>query len=314
MPAKHPILPWLKWLFIALILASVAHAMKSQLENFPWRTAHFRPLPLALAALCLTLIYAARTLSFRLLLMGYARLGHFPPPTWSQMAVVAWVPQLAKYVPGQVASIAGAVGFLRKFGIGAIVGLSVVLLMDGLAVLTGVITGSPLLLWAPIKKLLPFGWLLCILIILAGIIMLLPGVYGRAINFALIKTKRPPLQSMPPTRNFVGPVLLGFMQWVLAGLALWLTALSVTPTPFHHLWLFTAIGALGYTAGYLSPLPGGLGIRDGIFQATLTPLIGTPAAVIVVTVRIIQTIVEILMAAAGMLILKKLEPPSNDNT
>ena len=163
-----------------------------------------------MAAICLTLIYAARTLSFRLLLMGYSRLGHFPPPGWAQMAVVAWVPQLAKYVPGQVASIVGAVGFLKKFGIGAVVGLSVVLVMDGLAVLTGVVTGSPLLLWEPVKKLLPYGWILCVAIVIGGVIMLLPGVYGRAINFALIKTKRPPLESMPPTANFIGPVLLGF--------------------------------------------------------------------------------------------------------
>jgi len=36
-------------------------------------------------------------------------------------------------------------------------------------------------------------------------------------------------------------------------------------------------------------------------------LIGTPAAVIVVTVRVIQTIVEIVMAAAGVMILRRLE-------
>jgi glycosyltransferase 2 family protein len=301
------IFPALKWLFVIVILFFVARAMKSQLSQFDWHNEHFRPVPLALAALCLTLIYAARTVSFRLLLLGYSRLGHFPPPGWSQMAVVAWVPQLAKYVPGQVASIAGAVGFLRKFGVGAVVGLSVVLVMDGLAVLTGVITGSPLLLWQPVKTLLPFGWILCIIIIVAGVAMMIPGVYGRAINFVLIKTKRPPLQSMPPMANYLGPVLLGFMQWILAGLALWLTARSVKPVPFHHLWLFTAIGALGYTAGYLSPLPGGLGVRDAIFQGTITYVIGDAAALVVVTVRVVQTIVEIVMAAAGMVILKRLE-------
>jgi hypothetical protein len=310
-PLLRSILPVLKWLFIAAVLWFVGRAIAMQLANFDWRHAHFRPIPLALAAACLTLIYAARTLSFRLLLMGYARLEHCPPPGWAQMAVVAWLPQLAKYVPGQVASIAGAVTLLRKFGVGAVVGLSVVLVMDGLAVLTGVVTGSPLLLWEPVRKLLPYGWILCIIIVAGGVAMLLPGVYGRVINFALVKTKRPPLRSMPPTRNYIGPVLLGFMQWLLAGLALWLTAVSVapagTPVPLHHLWLFTAIGALGYTAGYLSPLPGGLGVRDAIFQETLTHLIGGSAALVVVTVRIIQTLVEIAMAAAGVVILRRLE-------
>jgi len=306
------IIPALKWLFVIVILYFVAHAMKRQIEQFDWRDAHFHPFPLALAAACLTLIYAARTLSFRMLLLGYSRLGHFPPPTWGQMAVVAWVPQLAKYVPGQVASIVGAVGFLRKFGVGPIVGLSVVLVMDGLAVLTGVITGSPLLLWQPVKTLLPYGWILCIIIIVSGITMMVPGVYGKAINYVLVKTKRPPLESMPPMANYIGPLLLGFMQWLLAGLALWLTAMSVTTVTFHHLWIFTAIGALGYTAGYLSPLPGGLGVRDAIFQGTLTYVIGTPAAIVVITVRLIQTIVEVVMAVWGMIILRRLEREKSD--
>jgi hypothetical protein len=173
---SRSILPVLKWLFIAIILVFVCRAIASQLAHFDWRHAHFRPLPLLMSAACLTLIYAARTASFRLLLLGYSRLGHFPPPGWSEMAVVAWVPQIAKYVPGQVASIVGAVGLLRKFGVGAVVGLSVVLVMDGLAVLTGVVTGSPLLLWDPVKKLLPYGWILCIVIVAGGVIMLWPGV------------------------------------------------------------------------------------------------------------------------------------------
>jgi glycosyltransferase 2 family protein len=303
----HSILPYLKWLFVAVILWFVGRSIVSQLARFDWRHAHFRAVPLAGAAVCLTLIYAARTVSFRLLLMGYAKLGHFPPPTWRQMAVVAWVPQLAKYVPGQVASIVGAMGFLRKFGIGAVVGLSVVLVMDGLAVLTGVITGSPLLLWEPVRRQFPAGWILCVAIIIAGVIMMLPGVYGRAINFVLRKTKRPLLESMPPMRNYVGPVMLGFMQWVLAGLALWLTARSVVGVSLGQVWVFTAIGALGYTAGYISPLPGGLGVRDAIFQGTLTLLIGGSAALVVVTVRVIQTIVEIVMAGAGVIVLRKLE-------
>jgi uncharacterized membrane protein YbhN (UPF0104 family) len=173
-------------------------------------------------------------------------------------------------------------------------------------VLTGVITGSPLLLWEPVRRQFPAGWILCAAIIIAGVIMMLPGVYGRAINFVLTKTKRPPLQSMPPMRNYIGPVLLGFMQWILAGFALWLTALSVTPVPLKQIWLFIAISALGYTAGYISPLPGGLLVRDAIFQGTLTLLIGGSAALVVVTVRVIQTIVEVVMAGAGVIILRRL--------
>ncbi|MBV8781949.1 MAG: UPF0104 family protein, partial [Phycisphaerae bacterium] len=260
----------------------------------------FRAMPIALAAIFLTIIYAARTLSFRLLLKGYG-----PPPGWRGVAVVAWVPQLAKYVPGQVVSVLGAVGLLRKYGVPAAIGLSVVLVMDGLAVLTGLVSGSPLLLWAPVKEHLPHGWILCLLVIIAGGIALSPRVLGRLINFALAKARKAPLQSMPPVRNYIGPVLLGFAQWMLAGLALWCTAWAITDVSFHSIFLFIAIASLGYTAGYVSPLPGGVGVRDLIFQTTLTFVIGPAAALTVVTVRVIQTIVELVMAGAGIWIYRR---------
>ncbi len=307
---RGTILSLLKWLFIAIVLYFVVRAVASQLEHFDWRHARVAPLPLILATACLTAIYAARTVSFRWLLQGYARLEHCPMPRWDEMAVVAWVPQLAKYVPGQVASIAGAVALLRRFGVGGVVAISVVLVMDGLAVLTGLMTGSPLLLWQPVRELLPMGWVLCLALVVGGVVMLLPGVYGRAINVLLRRMGRPPLDAMPPLSNYIGPILLGFMQWILAGLALWLTARSIVPAGVRldRIWVFTAISALGYTAGYLSPLPGGLGVRDAIFQATLTQLIGGSAGLVVVCVRIVQTGVELVMAALGGVILKRIRP------
>ncbi len=302
----HPWRGLIKWVLFAIVMVFVGHAFWKQLSDFPWRTTQFRPLPLALAALCLTIIYAARTLSFRLLIDGYASIGHCPPPKWGPMAVVAWVPQLGKYLPGQVFSIVGAVSLLRQFGISAAVGLSVVLVMDGLAVLTGLVTSSPLLLWKPVQDRAPYAWIGFAIVIIGGVIALLPNVYGKLVNFALVKTKRAPLDSMPPIGHYLGPVLLGFLQWALAGAALWLTAASVTNVTLGQIWLFTAISALGYTAGYVSPLPGGLGLREGIILFFLSPVIGAPAAVVAGTVRVIQTIVEIVMAAAGMIILRNL--------
>ena len=297
---SRPILSISKWALLVVVAIYVGVAMKRQFQAFDWQTANFRAVPLFAAAILFIIVYAARTVSFHLLLSGYAAIGQGPPPTWRGSAVVAWVPQLAKYVPGQVVSVLGAVGMLRRYGVPAAIGLSVVLVMDGLAVLTGMISGSPLLLWAPVKRVMPLGWLWCALIILLGATALSPKVLGKLINFALIKAKKPPLQSMPPIRDYVGPVLLGFSQWLLAGLALWCVAAAVTDVPARWIPLFIAISALGYTAGYLSPLPGGLGVREGIFLPLLTMLIGPAAAIAVATARIIQTLVEVLMALAGL--------------
>src|SRR5687767_14922689 len=167
--------------------------------------------------------------------------------SWREAAVVGWIPQIGKYIPGQVASLAGAVALLRGFKTPGPIALAVVLVMDGLAVLTGLITGSPLLLWEPVRKVLPNGWLWCGVIVIAGIVCLRPRVYGRLLNFALIKLRRSPLTRLPPLHNYIGPVLLGFAQWILAGIALWLIARSITHVDVRQLPLFIAIAGLAYT-------------------------------------------------------------------
>ena len=291
----------LKWaLFLALIYF-VGRAIVHQLSLIDWSTLHFRALPLVGAFVVLTVIYAARTFSFRFLLDGY---GITLP--WSQTNVVAWIPQIGKYIPGQIASIAGAVGLLRRFGVGGAVSLSVVLVMDGIAVLTGLITGSPLLLWEPVKRVFPLGWIGCLVVVVGGAVALHPKVFGKLLNLALAKMKRPPVEAIPRVIDYVVPMLLGFLQWILAGLALWLIARSVTDVSPRHLGLFIPIAGLAYTVSYLTPFaPGGLGVREAIFGATLVVLIGSPAAVVVVVMRLIQTFVEVLMAFAGWVLLKR---------
>jgi uncharacterized membrane protein YbhN (UPF0104 family) len=292
----------LKWtLFLALIVF-VGRALWRQIEKLDWSTIHFHPLPLIGAAIALAIVYAARTISFRILLAGYD-----VSLTWREAAIVAWIPQIGKYIPGQVASLAGAVALLRRFKTPGPIALAVVLVMDGLAVLTGLITGSPLLLWEPVRKVLPNGWLWCGIIVIAGIVCLHPRVYGRLLNFALIKLRRSPLTRLPPLHNYIGPVLLGFAQWILAGIALWLIARSITEIDSRHLPLFIAIAGLAYTVSYLTPFaPGGLGVREAIFQGTLFLIISTPAAVVVIVMRLVQTLIEIVMAIAGWVILRRL--------
>ena len=291
----------LKWaLFVALIVF-VGRALWRQIEKLDWSTIHFHPIPLIAAALALAIVYAARTISFRILLHGYDV--HL---SWREAAVVGWIPQIGKYIPGQVASLAGAVALLRRFKTPGPIALAVVLMMDGLAVLTGLITGSPLLLWEPVKRILPTGWLWCGIVVIAGIICLHPRVYGRLLNFALAKLKRSPLTRLPPWHNYIGPVLLGFAQWILAGVALWLIARSITFVELKHIPLFIAIAGLAYTVSYLTPFaPGGLGVREAIFQGTLFLVISTPAAVVVIVMRIVQTLIEIIMALAGWALLRK---------
>jgi glycosyltransferase 2 family protein len=298
--ARSIVISIIKWTLFVVVLGFVASSLVGQFKLINWSTVSFRPLPLVGAFVCLLLVPPVQLVSYRTLLGAYAQ-----APPLRVMAVVAWVPPLGKYVPGKVASLVGAVVILRRFKIPAGIALSVVLLMDGLAVMSGLITGSPLL-----SEIMPIGWIAASVLILLGAVCLHPAVFGRALNFILVRLKRKPLDHMPDVRHYLLPVICAFGQWVLAGAALWLIARSVASVSAVHIPRFISIAALGYTISYLALFaPGGLGPREYIFQKLMHRFIVPEpmSAVAVVVMRIVQTITELIAAAVGMMVLRKME-------
>jgi hypothetical protein len=293
-----------RWLLFAVVLGFVAYALWKQIIQIDWRTMRFRPLPIVAATLCLLGVPVVQLISYRTLLGAYA---HQPP--LRVMAAVAWIPPLGKYVPGKIASLAGAIYLLRRFNIPGAVAVGVVLVMDGLAVVTGLITGSPLLLWQPVRKVLPLGWLGCALAVTGGVICLHPAVFGRILNGLLRRSGREPLSKMPDFKHYLMPVLCAFAQWILAGAALWFIANSVTSVAARHVPLFISIAGLGYTISYLMLFaPGGLGPREAIFQLALSNIIAPGlSAISVVAMRIVQTLTELTAALVGAIILRRLD-------
>jgi glycosyltransferase 2 family protein len=297
---KSTIVALIKWLLFVVVLGFVVYSLKKQFDQITWSEVHFKPLPVLGAFICLLLVPPVQLISYRTLLGAYAQ-----TPSLRVMAVVAWIPPLGKYVPGKVASLVGAVYILRKFNIPAAIAVSVVLAMDGLAVISGLITGSPL----P-RSVMPNGWIPAIGVIVIGITCLHPSIFGRILNLALVKTGRRRLDHVPDLKHYVVPVLCAFCQWVLAGIALWLIALSVASVSVHEIPRFISIAGLGYTISYLVLFaPGGLGPREFIFQKMMQNVVSPVAmsAIAVVLMRIIQTITELTAAAVGVLILRRLE-------
>ena len=95
-------------------------------------------------------------------------------------------------------------------------------------------------------------------------------------------------------------MLASFGQWLFAGFGLWFMTMSVTDVSPSLIPLFIASAALAMTVSYLMPFtPGGIGIREGLYLLTLGPTIGPRVAIVVVAMRVIQTVIEILLAAIG---------------
>jgi hypothetical protein len=198
---------------------------------------------------------------------------------------------------------------LRRFKIPAAIALTVSLMADAIAVLTGLISGAPMLVTPEAREHLPGGWIWCALLIVVSVICMYPPLFAKLINIALRKMKRAELQVVPKLHYYVLPILAGFAQWICWGGALWFTARAIGFVGIEKLPTFVVIAALSNTIAYLMFFaPGGIGPRELFLFLGLDPIIGHGnAAMVVVTLRVVQTIVEIVLCAVGVVILKRMD-------
>ena len=294
------------WTVCAIVLYFVISALVRQFRAVQWSEVDFHLLPASAAVVCVLGVSAMQLVARWTLLIAYGY-----PLSWRVQLPAAWVPQLGKYVPGGIASVGGAVYLLRRHGVPAAIGLSVAVLLDALAVMAGLIVSAPLLLWRPVRERLPMAWLACAALIVVGVIMLHPRVFVALLNLALRAVKRQPIAQTPALRRYLWPVLASFGQWLFAGFGLWFMTMSVTEVAASLLPLFIASAALAMTVSYIVPFaPGGIGIREGLYLITLGPAIGPRVAIVVVAMRVIQTVIEILLAAIGAWVMRSAPAPA----
>jgi glycosyltransferase 2 family protein len=308
---KTNLLRFAKFAVLAVVLAFVVLAMRRELSKASaedWAALKPDAWLVVAAGLCLVGVNSVQMLSYRALLRGYGA-----RPTWPQMAAIAWIPPLGKYVPGKVVALLGAMAMLRRFGIGVAIAVSVVIMLDAFSVLVGLIVSSPLLMEKQVVDYFPAGRWLGPLCIAGGLVALSPPVFGRLLGIALRLLKRPALMRMPTWGEYVVPVLCAAAQWLFAGGALWLMSRSVAEVSPEALPRFLMIAACAMTLSYLALLaPGGLGVREALFMLLLPPLLadaptGT-VTIVTIGMRLLQTIVEVCLAGLGALALRHTSP------
>jgi hypothetical protein len=301
--SRKTIFAIIKWTLCAAIVAWVGVVLYRQIHLIDWANVRIHPGFVIGAAIAIVFVTVTQFVAYRLLLSAYG-----PVPSWPATATLSWLPALGKYVPGKVVAITGTVYLLKKFRIPTAVALSVALLGDALAVLTGLIVGAPMLRWPAVREKLPGSWIVGIVMIVGGTICLYPRIFAALVNVALRKMKRQPLHVAVDLRHYVLPLAAAFAQWLFWGIALWLTARGITFVPAREITLCILMIALANTIGYLMLFsPGGIGIREGILYVGLNSIIDPKwSAVVVIALRLIQTVVEILLACVAVWILRNL--------
>jgi glycosyltransferase 2 family protein len=306
----------IKWGLCLVVLYYVGRAIYRQFQESAIDLRDLRPDPmmLLLSAGCFAVMGTARAASIRGLTAAY---GH--RLSWRMANAINWIPQLGKYLPGKVASVVGAVWFLKQSDVPTAVGLSVIATQAGLAVIIGFVLSAQLLFDVDVRRSYPHAWIVSIVALVFGGVLLHPAVFTRLFNLMLRFARRPPIDVVPRLGDFVRPVIFTTLMWLCAGLALYFTVRAFTYVPLTTVPTFVSAAAVGITVGFLALFsPSGLGVREWVFLKVLPTVVagGPLVGAAVIANRILQTLVELVMAGVMTLMTgakspTPVEPPAS---
>jgi uncharacterized membrane protein YbhN (UPF0104 family) len=129
--------------------------------------------------------------------------------------------------------------------------------------------------------------------------------------FRAVVTRLPYVKSHPAVAPAVRGLKLGLMAqgwvamtiaWLLMGMSLWATLRAMPdilekPLEPSSVGLLTAGIALATVAGFVSLIPGGLGVRELVVAALLIPAFGEGAAIVsAVVMRLVSLVAEVVVS------------------
>ncbi len=225
---------------------------------------------------------------------------------WSAAGIWS-LSSLGKYIPGKVWALAGMVVLAQRAGVRPVAATGSALVMQLLALATGsavvALTGASTLTDARPEMRVGLSLLLLGSVLGTGLLLRprvferivarLPGRAGAGAGGGVDGVVAPPTPG-----SIVAGLLANVVAWVAYGVAVWLLAKALLPeTPFP---LVGTIGAFtaAYIVGFLVLfIPGGLGVREGVFVLMLQGTVGLAAATaIAVASRLLFTATEVGIA------------------
>jgi glycosyltransferase 2 family protein len=297
---------------LTVVLIFVVQALAEGFRAIPWSEVTFRPLFVALAVAGMMVSKGLGFFTYAALMGDDGR-----AVGWRVLLAATWVPPLGKYIPGKVASVAWAILLLNARHVPAAVVIRTVFLQGVLGIIVGLTVAAPLVLEHP-EHFGSLGWVGCLALVAAGLVMLHPWVLFRLMNWTLRRLRRPPLETAVSLKAYVLAALTVLGQWIALGSAGWFIACAIqaddaTIVSPADLPLLISATALANCVGFLALFaPAGLGVREGILLASLRwgGLTLWSASIVVAATRIIQVALELVLAGAGYLLLRSAGPPA----
>jgi uncharacterized membrane protein YbhN (UPF0104 family) len=205
---------------------------------------------------------------------------------------------LGRYVPGNVAMVAGRIALCRSKGIPGRVTFASMVYENALILISALVFAAATVPFWPEFQYKGYALLLAALAPV-GLALLHPAVFGHLANFGLRKIGREPLEVTLPVSRVLLLTLYYIGGWALLGLAFCALAAAVAPVGRADLALLAGGYAFAWEVGFLAFVtPSGLGVKEVALLVVLELTFPAPvAAALVVLSRLWQTLVEVVAAA-----------------
>jgi hypothetical protein len=297
----QPILVVVSLLLIAFLLRDQWGALQAQ----PWR---LHPGWLALSGLFLLLAWGVEVNLWRWLLAvvgGRLTFG----PAWRIWFLTA----LVRYLPGSIWQPLSMTLYCQQWQIRPESTLMSMVLYQVITLLAVTPFAIVYLLWGDNAALVTQALagltpgLIALGITPVAIFLLNPDWMLMAVNWALRKAGRDPLDARLSRRALAGQLALGSVSWCLWGFSFAALTLALRPYSFQEMARITpmlmAAFPIGYAIGFLSLItPSGFGVREGAYYLLLVPLLDAGTVTVAALVMRFWTILaEVLMAGVAAL-------------
>jgi len=216
-----------------------------------------------------------------------------------------FIGHLGKYVPGKALVVILRTALIRGRGVDTTVAALAVFVETLTMMAVGAfLAAASLIFFFPEQRVLT---LLAVGLMLAAGIPTIPPLFRLAVRILKVRKLDADLDGKLAGldgRLMITGWLCNLVGWSLFGLSLWAVLRAMPGSeqtlrdPWSELPLMTAAVGLAIVAGFLSRLPGGIGVRELVLDALMTPRFGQVTALVsAVLVRLVWMIAEAALAA-----------------
>ena len=233
-------------------------------------------------------------------------------PRWRDSLKAYYIGHLGKYVPGKALVVILRSALVRSPKVSGTVAAASVFVETLTMMAVGAFVASAIL--AARNRDDPRLLVLSIGLLLAAGVPTLPPVFRRLVRFVQLRRAAPDIEQSTRGLTFAlmsyGWLTIAF-GWFVMGLSLWavlhaLPSVTSDMLPMGALPKLTAAVALALVAGFLSLLPGGVGVREFVVMTLLAPDFGEATAVIAaILLRFVWLLSELAFSAILYLVTRE---------